>query len=644
METKTPNVPQSWDPNEMGGPDGVKMVEEGNTNRYVQAGRWMEYSIYFENKADAAAAAQEVRVVNPLSEWLDWDSFEMEEIVFCNQVDMGLAGKASGTSEAALEGNGSGWKVRTVLAVSTNGVAEWYLRVVDGSTADGWPVDPYAGFLPPNDAEGNGEGRLTYRVKVREDAPIGAVIRNSAVITFDYNAPIETDPAWWNIVEAVTNVTLEGVSAEGARAGDGSVEVVVGKPFGDLLPTPERTGWTFGGWFTGPDGTGTPVTAETLAGADTLELFAKWVRAMFGELWLDVTHGNVVVGTNGVTVGFGPDGEAVEGMAERYVLTGTSSVHSVRFAGGSFTNTWTNLMIGLSEKDAVGVALEGARVEVTLEGDNFVASGEDCAGVRVDAASALVLQGEGRLVARGGKCGAGIGGGKLQESGRVEIHSGTIEATGGEYGAGIGGGLVAPAAREVVIAGGSVKARGSDGGEDIGGGFGREGTGAPVDAEGAAVHEVEVPLATDTLPAEVVVDLGGGKTYRYAGPGHEGDTSLWFWLPDGTYEFAADGDDYGAHVAGEGTSAVFTDPGNANFVPPPVGGVWNEDGTVRAGLNPAYRTSPFELWTATGLAGKGWNWTLLPASAYVWDPTNAVLRIPDDTNRMRMLRLRFLER
>ena len=67
-------------------------------------------------------------------------------------------------------------------------------------------------------------------------------------------------------------------------------------------------------------------------------------------------------------------------------------------------------------------------------------------------------------------------------------------------------------------------------------------------------------------------------------------------------------------------------------------GIWNEDGTVRAGLNPAYRTSPFEVWTATGLAGKGWNWTLLPASAYAWDPTNAVIRIPDDTNRMRMLR------
>lgn len=303
---KDSSVPQSWDPNEMGGPDGVKMVEEGSTNRYVQAGREMEYSIYFENKADAAAAAQEVRVVNPLSEWLDWDSFEMGEVVFHNQVDRGLARKQAGTSEASLEGTGEGvsWKVRTVLGGVTNGVAEWYLRVVDESTADGWPVDPYAGFLPPNDAEGNGEGRLTYKIRVREDAPIGVVISNSAVITFDYNAPLVTDPAWWNIVEAVTNVTLEGVSAEGTRAGDGGLEVVAGKPFGDLLPTPEKTGWTFGGWWTGENGTGTQVTSETVAGADTLTLFAKWVQEVLAELWLDMTQGRVFVGADGVTNGF----------------------------------------------------------------------------------------------------------------------------------------------------------------------------------------------------------------------------------------------------------------------------------------------------------------------------------------------------
>ena len=358
-----------------------------------------------------------------------------------------------------------------------------------------------------------------------------------------------------------------------------------------------------------------------------------------------MSWGAVEIGTNGVEKGYAPDGNSVEGSANRYVLTGTSKVHGVKFAGGSFTNTWTNLVIDLNAKDAVAIVLEGANVEVEVAGDNSVASGEDCAGIRVDAKSALTLQGTGRLVARGGKCGAGIGGGKLQESGRVEIRAGTMEAYGGEYGAGIGGGLVAPAAATVVITGGSIKARGSEGGEDIGGGFGREGTGVPIGASGTVVHEVEVPLATDTLPAEVVVDLGSGKTYRYEGAGHVEDTSLYFWLPDGTYEFTADGGDYGAHVAGDGTTALFTDPGNTHFVPPPFGEVGTDaDGSMRAAMNPAYRTSPFEVWSATRLDGTSWNWSLLPANTYVYDTTNAIIRIPNDTNRMRLLRFQFLPR
>jgi hypothetical protein len=625
-------APTSYDPNEMVGPLGAGSV------RAVAAGDWMNYTIYFENKNDAAAAAQFVAVDADLSPWLDWETFEMGGIGFGLQTDTGLHGKRKGTSEVQMEG--TSLSVRSEVALDeTTGHVSWFLRVVTpDEDADGWPyADDPTGFLPPNDLETHcGEGYISYRVKVRADATPGTRIDASASIVFDYNAAIETEPAWWNTVAASGSATL--VLGDGVTT---NIPVLVGAEWGDNLPNPGKNGWMrFLGWFTGPGGTGQQVTADSLMVAGAT-LYGHWDATPFPELWLDVTHGSVVVGTNGVLVGFGPDGEAVEGVAERYVLTGTSRVHGVKFAGGSFTNTWTNLVIGLSEKDAVGVALEGAQVEVTLEGDNSVESGEDCAGVRVDAASALVLQGEGRLEVQGGKCGAGIGGGKLQESGRVEIRSGTVEATGGEYGAGIGGGLVAPAAGAVVITGGSIKARGSDGGEDIGGGFGREGTGAPVDGTGAPVQEVEVPLATDTLPTEVIVDLGGGQTYRYEGLGHVKDSSLYFWLPDGTYDFVADGDDYGAYVAGEGTEAVFTDPGNTNFVVPPVGNVANEDGAMRAAVNPAYRTSPFEVWTATGLKGDAWDWTLVPEGGYEWDATNAVIRIPDGTTKMRVLRLQF---
>ena len=203
----SPSVPTSIDPNEMAGPLGLG---NPNTERFVKPGEWMTYTVYFENMTNATAAAQEVFVTNPLSEWLDWSTFEMGEVSFGNQIDLGLSGKSSGTTEKRMDG--TNWIVRTELSIEPDATAlasnrqqkmcaKWYLRIVDPSTNTGWPVDPVAGFLPPNNPETHcGEGHLTYRIKLRDDAPGNIVITNSATIVFDYNEPITTDPAWWNTV------------------------------------------------------------------------------------------------------------------------------------------------------------------------------------------------------------------------------------------------------------------------------------------------------------------------------------------------------------------------------------------------------------------------------------------------------------
>ncbi|MBR2921269.1 MAG: hypothetical protein IKC27_07950, partial [Kiritimatiellae bacterium] len=200
-------IHKSNDPNEMSGPLGLG---DPNTERFVKPGEWMTYTVYFENMTNATAAAQEVYVTNPLSEWLDWSTFEMGEVSFGNQIDLGLSGKSSGTTEKRMDG--TNWIVRTELSIEPDTTAldsnrqqkmcaKWYLRIVDPSTSTGWPNDPVAGFLPPNNPETHcGEGHLTYRIKLRDDAPGNVVITNSATIVFDYNEPITTDPAWWNTV------------------------------------------------------------------------------------------------------------------------------------------------------------------------------------------------------------------------------------------------------------------------------------------------------------------------------------------------------------------------------------------------------------------------------------------------------------
>ena len=134
-----------------------------------------------------------------LSNYLDWNTFELGEIVFKNQIVTSLSGKNSGSAEVALSDGSQNVRMEFSLDPVT-GKAYWYMRSVDPNTADGWPLDPYAGFLPPNDANGNGEGYVAYRVKVKDDAPNGAMVDSTASIIFDYNEPIQTDPSWSNTV------------------------------------------------------------------------------------------------------------------------------------------------------------------------------------------------------------------------------------------------------------------------------------------------------------------------------------------------------------------------------------------------------------------------------------------------------------
>ena len=265
-DDKSDTGKKSWDPNEVAGPLGVGEA------RYVKPGDWMDYTIYFENKEGFDIAdAQEVKVTNPLSEWLDWSTFEMREVAFNNQNDNSLDGLANGTRDIKM--NGTNKYVRaTVQCDAGNGVVEWYLRVYDPNGAFGWPNDG-SGFLPSNDATHRGEGHLTYRVKVRDDAPANVKIVNSATIVFDYNDPIETEPNWTNTVAQVASVKVNS-DVEGDVT---DLDLIVGMPYGEL-PTPKaRAGYAFGGWYTGPNGTGRRVRAQDPVQAGDSGLYAYWL-------------------------------------------------------------------------------------------------------------------------------------------------------------------------------------------------------------------------------------------------------------------------------------------------------------------------------------------------------------------------------
>ena len=267
-DTRRSIIPRSCDPNEVVGPLG------SGVERYVKAGDWLSYTIFFENKADASAAAQFVTIDNPVSHYLDWSTFELGDVGFGTQLDTGLTGKNTGISETTIQGTNLVVRSEASMDVES-GVASWFLRIVTPyGDSDGWPyADDPTGFLPPNNQETHcGEGHVSYRIRVRDDAPPYCVITNSATIVFDYNEPIETEPSWWNVVAQTTTVAI---TIAGVRT---NMTLIVGCPYGELPVPAARDGYTFVGWYTGPNGSGRKITSQSIVQSGDSVLYEHWIN------------------------------------------------------------------------------------------------------------------------------------------------------------------------------------------------------------------------------------------------------------------------------------------------------------------------------------------------------------------------------
>jgi hypothetical protein len=134
----------SWDPNEKEGPAGFG--EKG----FMAVSAPMTYTIFFENKKEAAAPAYRVLVVDTL----DQNVFDV------NSVQFGPMSHSMGS--ATRNGN----------------ILTWDFVGIE---------------LPPNQTSPEGEGWVRFTVKPKELLPTGTVISNRATITFDVNKPITTN-------------------------------------------------------------------------------------------------------------------------------------------------------------------------------------------------------------------------------------------------------------------------------------------------------------------------------------------------------------------------------------------------------------------------------------------------------------------
>lgn len=153
-------------------------------------------------------------------------------------------------------------------------------------------------------------------------------------------------------------------------------------------------------------------------------------------------------------------------------ITGSSTTNVILVSGVDATITISNLdiQIPLVKNDETASTwvpairlVNGAKLNLILEGENTLKGGDMCAAIEVPEGCTLTISGEGSLKATGGE-GAGIGASSRRNGslGTIVIDGGDIKAYGGEMAAGIGGSAEGGSGT-IIINNGTVYAKGGHG-------------------------------------------------------------------------------------------------------------------------------------------------------------------------------------
>lgn len=176
----------SYDPNDKA---STGIGERG----FMTNGTPITYTIRFENLETASAAAQQVVVTDPLDHQLDWSTFQLLDFGFNGKVFTDALGQQGyrGVHEVSSDPN----PVRVDISLDPlTGLLRFEATSFDPLTQD-YPANPFAGFLPPNDDTGRGEGFLKFSIWPKSGLSDGTRIENEARIVFDLNPPIDTNVA-----------------------------------------------------------------------------------------------------------------------------------------------------------------------------------------------------------------------------------------------------------------------------------------------------------------------------------------------------------------------------------------------------------------------------------------------------------------
>lgn len=194
----------SSDPNDIVGPGG-----SGSPDHFMRVDQNFPYMVLFENKPEATAPAQEVVITQQLDADLDWSSFELGDFGFGDTIIDVPEGRNFYQTRVDLRET-LGFFVDFTAGINLEtGVVTWRFVSIDPETGD-LVHDALAGFLPPNDGTGRGQGFVEYSINPDANLTTGATITAQASIVFDDNAPLLT-PVYVNKID--TGVPGSSVTA-----------------------------------------------------------------------------------------------------------------------------------------------------------------------------------------------------------------------------------------------------------------------------------------------------------------------------------------------------------------------------------------------------------------------------------------------
>jgi Tol biopolymer transport system component len=190
----------SCDPNDKVGSSGV------GTAQFISGDVPTPYTVFFENKPDASAPAQDVVITDQLDlSRLDVATFQLGPIRFGDHTVVPPPGRSEFNTDVDLRPDKDLIARIQARLDKDTGLLTWRFASIDPDTL--LPTeDPLAGILPPNGDAGEGEGNVLFTVRPRTGLTSGTTIENAARIVFDTNAPIDT-PVWRNTIDDAAPVS-----------------------------------------------------------------------------------------------------------------------------------------------------------------------------------------------------------------------------------------------------------------------------------------------------------------------------------------------------------------------------------------------------------------------------------------------------